>query len=264
MEDLGTQPKLYIKLVLGSAVHIVRAQYKTVWNKVIVVEGDLGMPLYILLFDEDEFGTDVLLSAAVLPVSFTRSCTDKGKLINIRLHDIGEIQEDNIYEADAEVLEPGSYAEDPDNCPDPVLQLQVQCVDEEALSRLSAVFASHSTVRGRLTSHTLYQVLLRRRDGVIWPVDLRFSQLWKLRKRLLKHHPELGKIDFPRRTVFSSISSSESYSSKLNELRIQQRKESLEGFLNYLLGADVYRSHPAVLALVERPVIKQVSVLSDF
>jgi hypothetical protein len=264
MEDLGNQPKLYIKLVHGSAVQIVRAQYKTVWDKVIIVEGDLDQPLYIMLFDEDEFGTDVLLSAAVLPVAFTRSCTDKGKLINIRLHDIGEVQEDHVYEADSEVLEPGSYEEDPDNCPDPVLRLHVQCVDEEALMRLSAVFVSHSTVRRRLTSHTVYQVLVKRRDGVFWPVDLRFSQLWKLRKRLLKHHPELSKIDFPKRTLLSSMCSSESYSSKLNGIRIQQRRESLEGFLNYLLSTDLYRSNPAVLALIERPVIKQVSVLSDF
>lgn len=261
LEELGSEPKLYVKFFLGGNLRFARAESQAVWNSTTVIEGDLNRPLYIMLFDEDDFGTDVLLSAAVLPSAFTRSCVNIGKVINIRLHDIGEFSENEIYEVDPEVLEPNNYDEDSSSCPDPILQLKVQCVDEHILSRLAVEFGSHSTVRGKIGNHTLYNVLVKRCDGAVWGVSLRFSQLWELRSHLLKLYPELAELPFPKRTILGSVWSSENYNSQLNESRIQQRKNCLEEFLNFLLGVDMYRSDPSLLSLLDRPVVKRISIL---
>lgn len=117
----------------------------------------------------------------------------------------------------------------------PRLHLHVQYFDAEALNRITVAFGSHKTLVTKEGNFTLYHVRVKRMDGYSWSIQVRYSDVHRLRQDLLQILPYLRTFEFPDKTYFNWLSCCCSKASNFDEERIVKRKHGMERFLNEAL-----------------------------
>ena len=128
----------------------------------------------------------------------------------------------------------------------PCLHIKLRYVDKDTLQKFVLKFELYTTVDVGVRKHIEYYGHITRGDGKTQFVQLRYSQIRKLRDSLIEHFPQLKQLEFPRKSyimwLFPDIC-------KFNRIILEERKEKLENFLNYFLRQ--YKYSPYLTELLQ-------------
>ena len=126
----------------------------------------------------------------------------------------------------------------------PCLHIKLRYVDREALERFILKLELYNTVDIGVQKHIEYTGHITRGDGITRRIQLRYSQIRKLRDSLIDEFPHLRHLDFPQRSYISWLFPSEC---KFNQAILEERKDKLENFLNYFLQQYKYSAYLSAL-----------------
>lgn len=116
---------------------------------------------------------------------------------------------------------------DPANSEEPMIQLEFTYFSYEGLKEIKVDSLISETVIKNEHVYTEYDMCLARRDGLIWNVRFRYSELRDIRSKLIKMFKEIKQIRFPSKTIFQIR--------KLDEKVIAERKTKIENFINIVV-----------------------------
>jgi len=257
-ESLDLQP--YVKMNIGTNTAVTRVL--PVVDSIIFEEAhelalEMSEPLTIGLYDRDDFGRDVLLSAHCIPYYFFDKfkCPGRNIKLKLNLEGVEMIEEDEfiknpeVHNVRESTIFSTKGAENR-----AVLEMHICFMDTQSLRQVRVRITSYDNIRTALGGgHTIYNLELSKYDGAVWRISLRFSQIQKLRKVLMRSYPEVEEIEFPETTIWSWLFKSNHSQHKLNASRTEARKCQLETFLNTIGGMEGPSNSKAFKELLQVP-----------
>lgn len=223
--DIG-QVEPYLHISLGTGV------YETpvlVPDEEILLSFELEMsedPLVIRLIDRDHYSKGERLMAVVIPDYEFPSY--QGRPTDLFLRIPPDYSDDLLP-----LLSPSLLL--PSDTTSPCLHLRITAWDEVTLSRITVHFTESSIRSTAMETYTLYNVHVNRADGGHWTVQLRYSELCRLREDISRDYPELRRLSFPGKTYMECLAVLCPALSRFSVNRIEDRRKALETFTNNAL-----------------------------
>ena len=227
----------YLSLQHGSAIHetgfgkagATSGQFH--WEELVQFHLTETEPVYLMLFDHDEYGEDRCIASVSFDYNFFEKTT-----ADVWLHlrpPRESISTDLGPEDLATPMSPGLLGTSGDAGPLLHLVLEYQDIDSQA--QLSLQITQHKNVAESSHHYTVYRAVVTRSDGHSWNVPLRYSQVRQLRQEVIQVLPALQAHPFPAKTYFDWLGVVCPGWSRFDSDRIERRKRTMEAFLNSVL-----------------------------
>lgn len=220
-----------------------------IWNstfEVPIIEGDF---LHISLMDNGDMDQETALSSIIIDFKCYTNWKLKEEDFWIKLWDNPRKTAKEAKRASTpyRIFTNQTIVKKPKSTRYPCLHINIRYVDREALRRFTIKFEFYTTVDTGIRRHTEYGGYITRGDGTTRPIQLRYSQVRNIRDALVEEFPSLRHLDFPNKSYLSWLFPGKC---KLNSAILEERKERMENFINFLFRSYKYNTYLSELLSV--------------
>ncbi|CAG9333968.1 unnamed protein product [Blepharisma stoltei] len=202
------------------------------WGEIFEIEVEDLQPFMIHLYDKDEYGSDDILASLIFSRSLFESWRSGNANMWLKLSP-PRVSIDNPTPLDIAVEVRANQIYNSYDC-GPMLHIQASFMDAQTLKKMKVLVKNHK-IKAGANPYIYYEVSVVRNDGVEWKIELRYSQVYALRRELISIIPGLRKLPFPRKTYFDWLYFLCSSCNRFSPSIIAERQKGMEFFLNAVL-----------------------------